>query len=55
MKILLTFVFAVAIMGLCVSNGTVQANEHPTSDHSQADAAKEEHTESGHHQSEHPE
>jgi hypothetical protein len=60
MKVLLTLVFAAAIMGLCASYGTVQGkehphSEHPTSDHSKGDAAREEHAKSDHAKSEHPE
>jgi hypothetical protein len=55
MRILLTLVFAAAIMGLCVANGTVCGKEHSTSDHSKGDAAKEEHSKSDHAKSEHSE
>jgi hypothetical protein len=54
MKILLILVFAVAVMGLCVSCGTVQKKEHSTSEHPTAEVSHEEHPTSEHAESEHP-
>ena len=53
MKIFLTLVIAVAVMGLCVSCGTVQKKEDSTSVQPTAEASHEEHPKSEPAESEH--